>query len=71
MCVELNVLREMLMQKYGREFSVGVMENGDGVSARVSVQSERTFADRLIGNTGDQQADSGHAVCRACGRVFV
>jgi len=33
---ELNVLREMLMHKYGREFSLGVMENRDDcVSDRV------------------------------------
>ncbi|KAF9654171.1 DUF292-domain-containing protein [Thelephora ganbajun] len=33
---ELNVLREMLMYKYGREFSLGVMENRDNcVSERV------------------------------------
>ncbi|KAH9837323.1 DUF292-domain-containing protein [Rhodofomes roseus] len=34
---ELHVLREMLMHKYGREFSVGVMENRDGcVNERVA-----------------------------------
>ncbi|KAH8110584.1 DUF292-domain-containing protein [Phellopilus nigrolimitatus] len=33
---ELHVLRDMLMHKYGREFSIGVMENRDGcVSERV------------------------------------
>jgi len=33
---ELNALREMLMHKYGREFSLGVMENRDNcVSERV------------------------------------
>ncbi|KAG9096373.1 hypothetical protein FRC06_008741 [Ceratobasidium sp. 370] len=33
---ELHVLREMLMSKYGREFSIGVMENKDNcVSERV------------------------------------
>jgi len=33
---ELNVLREMLMHKYGREFSLGAMENRDNcVSERV------------------------------------
>ena len=35
---ELHVLRDVLMHKYGREFSLGVMENHDGcVSDRVSV----------------------------------
>jgi len=34
---ELHVLREMLMHKYGREFSIGVMENRDGcVNERVA-----------------------------------
>ncbi|KAI0685089.1 DUF292-domain-containing protein [Cytidiella melzeri] len=34
---ELHVLRDILMHKYGREFSVGVMENKDGcVSERVT-----------------------------------
>ncbi|KAF7436310.1 hypothetical protein PC9H_003139 [Pleurotus ostreatus] len=34
--VELHVLREILMHKYGREFSIAVMENRDGrVSDRV------------------------------------
>lgn len=34
---ELHVLREMLMSKYGREFSIGVMENRDNcVSERVT-----------------------------------
>lgn len=34
---ELQVLREMLMHKYGREFSIGVMDNKDScVSERVS-----------------------------------
>jgi len=33
---ELNVLRDMLMRKFGREFSIGVMENREGcVSDRV------------------------------------
>ncbi|TEB38705.1 DUF292-domain-containing protein [Coprinellus micaceus] len=33
---ELHILRDILMHKYGREFSVGVMENRDGcVSERV------------------------------------
>lgn len=33
---ELNVLRDLLMHKYGREFSLGVMENRDNcVSERV------------------------------------
>lgn len=35
---ELHVLRDILMHKYGREFSVAVMENRDGcVSNRVSL----------------------------------
>ncbi|EUC57347.1 regulator of Vps4 activity in the MVB pathway protein [Rhizoctonia solani AG-3 Rhs1AP] len=34
---ELHVLREMLMSKYGREFSIGVMDNKDNcVSERVT-----------------------------------
>lgn len=33
---ELHILRDMLMHKYGREFSAAVMENRDGcVSERV------------------------------------
>jgi hypothetical protein len=36
--VELNLLRDMLMRKFGREYSVGVMENREGcVSDRVSI----------------------------------
>lgn len=36
-CLELQVLREMLMHKYGREFSIGVMDNKDScVSERAS-----------------------------------
>ena len=35
--LELHVLRDMLMHKYGRDFSLGVMENRDGcVNERVS-----------------------------------
>ena len=38
--LELHVLRDILTHKYGREFSVAVMENRDGcVSDRVSLQS--------------------------------
>jgi vacuolar protein sorting-associated protein IST1 len=34
---ELQILRDILMHKYGREFSAGVMENKDNcVSERVS-----------------------------------
>ena len=34
--VELHVLRDILMHKYGRDFSIAVMENKDGcVSERV------------------------------------
>jgi vacuolar protein sorting-associated protein IST1 len=34
---ELHILRDILMHKYGREFSIAVMENRDGcVSNRVS-----------------------------------
>jgi len=34
--LELHVLREMLMHKFGREFSINVMENKDGcVNERV------------------------------------
>jgi hypothetical protein len=37
---ELHTLREMLMHKFGREFSVAVMENRDGcVPQRVSVSN--------------------------------
>lgn len=36
-CLELQVLREMLMHKYGREFAIGVMDNKDScVSERAS-----------------------------------
>ena len=36
--LELHVLRDILMHKYGREFSLGVMENHDGcVSDRVGL----------------------------------
>lgn len=35
---ELHVLRDILMHKYGREFSIAVMENRDNcVSERVSI----------------------------------
>jgi hypothetical protein len=35
---ELHILREILMHRYGREFSIAVMENRNGcVSTRVSL----------------------------------
>lgn len=35
--LELHILRDLLMHKYGREFSAAVMENRDGiVTERVS-----------------------------------
>jgi hypothetical protein len=38
--IELHVLRDLLMHKYGREFSAAVVENKDGcVSERVRVNS--------------------------------
>lgn len=37
-CLELHVLRDILMHKYGRDLSAAVMENRDGmVTERVSV----------------------------------
>ena len=37
---ELHILRDILMHKYGREFSIAVMENRDGcVSSRVSLNN--------------------------------
>ena len=36
--LELHVLRDILMHKYGREFSLKVMDNKEGVSERVSLR---------------------------------
>ena len=39
---ELHILRDILMHKYGREFSLAVMENKDGcVSERVRPRQPR------------------------------
>ena len=41
---ELHILRDLLMHKYGREFSAAVMENRDGcVPERVSRHSFSFF----------------------------
>jgi len=41
---ELHILREILMHKYGREFSIAVMENRDGcVSSRVMSKLSTTM----------------------------
>jgi len=47
---ELHILRDILMHKYGREFSIAVMENRDGcVSSRVmSKLSTATPAPELV-----------------------
>lgn len=46
---ELHVLREILMHKYGREFSIAVMENRDGrVSDRVSRCWSCTHPDPIL-----------------------
>jgi Regulator of Vps4 activity in the MVB pathway len=47
--LELHVLRDLLMHKYGREFAAAVMENREGcVSERVRTYVYRDFFDSPI-----------------------
>lgn len=50
--IELHVLRDMLMHKYGRDFSIAVMENKDGcVSERVNLSSVHVTVTMLTAHT--------------------
>jgi hypothetical protein len=49
MLSELYILRDILMHKYGREFTIDVMDNKDGcVSDRVSLLSAFPLEDRIL-----------------------
>ena len=56
---ELHVLRDMLMHKYGRDFSAAAMENRCGcVSERVSISPAgiSNMSLRLYAATGNEEA---------------
>ena len=72
---ELHVLRDILMHKYGRDFSAAVMENKDGcVSPRVGTSHlaraahARRDADAAV-LLGDQEARDADPVCGARRRL--